>query len=65
MGNMRLYVRPVGDRAGTFRMLGGSFDGDMGVGFFSKDGRTLYFNEGIRATNQLMALDSRRIRSGR
>ena len=25
--------------------------------FWSKDGETIYFNEGIRATNQLMALD--------
>lgn len=57
MGNYRLYVRPVGDKGGAFRMLGGSFDGDIGAGFFSKDGKTLYFNEGIRATSQLMAFD--------
>src|SRR5690606_28428819 len=40
-----------------FRKLGSSFDGDVGVGFWSKDGGTIYFNEGIRATNQLMMLD--------
>ena len=37
-----------------------SFDGDVTVGFWSKDGSTIYFNEGIRATNQLMALDVQR-----
>ena len=29
----------------------------MTVGFWSKDGKTIYFNEGITATNQVIALD--------
>ena len=29
----------------------------MTVGFWSKDGKTIYFNEGVKATDQLMALD--------
>ena len=33
------------------------FDGDVSVSFWSADSRTIYFNEGIKATNQLLALD--------
>jgi dipeptidyl aminopeptidase/acylaminoacyl peptidase len=57
MSNGRAYVRAVGDRDKPFRKLGTSFDGDVGVGFWSKDGGAIYFNEGIRATNQLMMVD--------
>ena len=57
MSNSRLYLRAVADRGKPFRKLGTSFDGDVGIGFWSKDGSTVYFNEGIRATNQLMMLD--------
>jgi dipeptidyl aminopeptidase/acylaminoacyl peptidase len=57
MTNRRVYIRPVGQRGGEFRKLGGSFDGHLSVGFWSADGRTIYFNEGLRATRQLFALD--------
>ncbi len=57
MGNGRAYVRAVADCGTPFRKLGTSFDGDVGVGFWSKDGGTIYFNEGVRATNQLMMVD--------
>jgi dipeptidyl aminopeptidase/acylaminoacyl peptidase len=57
MTNGRMYVRAVTDRGKPFRKLGASFDGDVTVGFWSKDGATIYFNEGVRATNQLMAID--------
>jgi dipeptidyl aminopeptidase/acylaminoacyl peptidase len=57
MTNNRVYLRRVDDRGGQFRKLGGNFDGDVTVGFWSKDGRTIYFNEGIKATGQMMALD--------
>jgi dipeptidyl aminopeptidase/acylaminoacyl peptidase len=57
MKNQRVYVRAVNERGGKWRKLGASFDGDVSVGFWSKDGQTIYFNEGIRATNQVMALD--------
>jgi dipeptidyl aminopeptidase/acylaminoacyl peptidase len=57
MSNSRVYLRAVADRGKPFRKVGTSFDGDVGVGFWAKDGSTLYFNEGIRATNQLMMLD--------
>ena len=55
--NRRLYVRGVGDRGKPFRKLGAGIDGDVTTGFWSKDGGTIYFNEGIKATNQLMAID--------
>lgn len=57
MTNDRVYLRRVDDRGGQFKKLGGSFDGDATIGFWSKDGKTIYFNEGIKATNQVMALD--------
>jgi dipeptidyl aminopeptidase/acylaminoacyl peptidase len=57
MANTRVYLRAVADRGKPFRKLATAFDGDAGVGFWSKDGSTIYFNEGIRATNQLMMLD--------
>src|SRR6266571_4126801 len=34
------------------------FDGDFSIGFWSKDGKTIYFNGGIKASTQLMALDT-------
>ncbi|MEP6550039.1 MAG: hypothetical protein ABJB95_02585, partial [Gemmatimonadales bacterium] len=57
MTNNRVYLRRADDRGGQFRKLGAAFDGDVGIDFWSKDGKTIYFNEGIKATNQLMALD--------
>ena len=57
MKNNRVYLRAVNDRGGQWRKLGSAFDGDVTVGFWSEDGKTIYFNEGIRATNQFMALD--------
>lgn len=59
MANGRVYIRAAGDAGKPFRKLGASFDGDVSVGFWSKDGSTIYFNEGVRATNQLLALDVR------
>ncbi len=57
MTNGRVYIRAVADRGRPFRKLDGGFDGDVGLGFWSKDGNTIYFNEGIRATTQLFAAD--------
>ncbi len=53
--NGRIYVRGVTDAGGKWKKLGSDFDGDMSVGFWSKDGKTIYFNAGLRATSQLMA----------
>jgi dipeptidyl aminopeptidase/acylaminoacyl peptidase len=61
MTENRLYVREVTDRGGSFRKLGESFDGSASGGFWSDDGRTIYFNAGVKVTTQLHALD---VRSG-
>jgi dipeptidyl aminopeptidase/acylaminoacyl peptidase len=60
MTNRRVYIRPVGQHGGEFRKLGGRFDGHLSIDFWAPDGRTIYFNEGIRATRQLLALDVER-----
>ncbi|MGH7677103.1 MAG: S9 family peptidase [Gemmatimonadaceae bacterium] len=57
MKNRRVYLRRVDDRGGQWKKLGQSFDGDLAVGFWSRDGKTIYFGEGLKATNQLFALD--------
>ena len=55
--NGRVYLRDVNARGSALKKLGGGFDGDVSVGFWSKDGATIYFNEGIKATDQVMALN--------
>jgi dipeptidyl aminopeptidase/acylaminoacyl peptidase len=57
MKNGRVYVRAVADKGGKWRKLGAGFDGDITIGFWAKDGNSIYFNEGIRATDQVLALD--------
>ncbi|HUQ99903.1 MAG TPA: prolyl oligopeptidase family serine peptidase [Gemmatimonadaceae bacterium] len=57
MTNNRVYLRRVDAAGGQFKKLGQSFDGNVGIQFWSKDGKTIYFDEGIKATNQLFALD--------
>jgi dipeptidyl aminopeptidase/acylaminoacyl peptidase len=57
MKNARVYLRRLDDRGGQWRKLGTNLDGDVSVGWWSRDGRTIYFNEGVKATNQLFALD--------
>ena len=57
MTNGRVYLRRISDHGQPFRKLGGSFDGDAGIAFWSKDGATIYFNDGVRTTNQILALD--------
>ena len=59
MANDRIYVRAISDRGKPFRKIGNTFDGDVGVGFWAKDGNTIYFNQGIKATNQIVSLDVR------
>ena len=54
--NNRVYIRPTTDRGGTWRKLGSGFDGDVSIGFWSADGKTIYFNEGAKATIQFFAL---------
>ncbi len=60
MTNNRIYLRAAGERGGSFRKLGESFDGDIRAAFWSGDGNTIYFNPGIQVTSQLFALDVQR-----
>src|SRR2546423_1140727 len=53
----KVYVRELGNRGGMFRKIGANFDGDVTVGWWSKDAKTIFFNEGIKATEQLCAVD--------
>jgi dipeptidyl aminopeptidase/acylaminoacyl peptidase len=57
MKNTRVYVRRLDDKGGQWRKLGSDFDGDVSIAFWSPDSKTIYFNEGVRATNQVLALD--------
>ncbi len=57
MTENRVYVREVADRGGAFRKIGTGYDGSISPGFWSEDGRTIYFNDGIKVTNQLFRLD--------
>ena len=56
MKNRRVYVRDVAAKGGAFRKIG-DLDGDNSVDFWSADSKTIYFNEGLKATTQLFALD--------
>ncbi|MDH3272625.1 MAG: S9 family peptidase [Gemmatimonadota bacterium] len=62
MTENRIYVREVADRGGDFRKLGSGFDNSLSVGFWSDDGRTIYFDAGVRVTTQFHAVD---VSSGR
>jgi len=53
----RVYLRAVGETGGDFRMLGSAYDGNVGLDFWSPDGNTIYFNDGVRTSQQLMAID--------
>ena len=55
--NRRVYLRRVDDRGGSWRKLGADFDGDVVVGAWSADSRTIYFDAGVRATQQAFSLD--------
>jgi dipeptidyl aminopeptidase/acylaminoacyl peptidase len=59
MTENRVYLRETADRGGDFRKLGSDFDASLSVGFWSEDGRTIYFTTGVKVTTQLHALDTR------
>jgi dipeptidyl aminopeptidase/acylaminoacyl peptidase len=53
----RVFVRGI-EAAGTpWREIGDGYDGDINIGWWSDDSKTIYFNDGVRATNQLMSID--------
>ncbi|MGI8784114.1 MAG: S9 family peptidase [Acidobacteriota bacterium] len=56
--NARVYLRRASDKAAAWKKLGDGFDGDVSVGFWSDDARTIYFNEGIGAASQAFSLST-------
>ncbi|MFN8573565.1 MAG: S9 family peptidase [Gemmatimonadaceae bacterium] len=53
----RVYTRPIAASGAAWTKLGASYDGDVNIGWWSDDSKAIYFVDGVRATNQLMALD--------
>lgn len=53
----RVYTRPLASKGGAWVKLGASRDGNVTVGWWSPDSKTIYFGDGVKATNQLLALD--------
>ncbi len=56
--NGKVYIRGTSDKGGKWKKLGGDFDGDVSVGFWSQDGKSIYFNEGWKATNQVFSVST-------
>ena len=56
--NARVYLRPVAQAGARLKKIGDGFDGDVTISFWAKDGRTIYFNDGIGATNQLLSVST-------
>lgn len=57
MTENRIYIREVADRGGSFRKYGASYDNSLSVGFWSEDSDAIYFNAGVKVTQQLHVLD--------
>lgn len=53
----KVYTRPLDAVGGQWTKLGASYDGDVTIGWWSADSKTIYFGDGVRATTQLLALD--------
>ena len=53
----KVYVRDIAATKGACKKLGASDDGDVTIGWWSDDAKTIYFNDGVRGTKQAMALD--------
>ena len=53
----RVFVRGIEDAGGQWREIGDGYDGDINIGWWSDDSKTIYFNDGVKATNQLMSID--------
>jgi dipeptidyl aminopeptidase/acylaminoacyl peptidase len=53
----KVYTRAIDAVNGPWTKLGGAYDGDVTIGWWSTDSRTIYYTDGVRATSQLMALD--------
>ena len=52
----KIWVRPTATSGAPWRKLGGGFDGDLTVGWWADDGKTIYGGDGIKATYQILAV---------
>jgi len=53
----KIYVRAAAATGTPWRKLGESYDGGLSIGWWARDGKTIYFNDGVQATGRVMALD--------
>ncbi len=53
----RVFIRAVDAPGGAWREIGDGYDGDVSIGWWSDDSRTIYFTDGVRATSQLLSID--------
>jgi len=53
----RVFLRGIEDASAQWREIGDGYDGDVTIGWWSDDSKTIYFNDGVRATNQVMSVD--------
>ena len=53
----KVYTRAIQATTPTWTKLGGTYDGDVTIAWWSPDSRTIYFTDGVRATNQVLSLD--------
>jgi len=54
--DQKLYVRPTAQPGAPWRKLGAAYDGSLSTGFWSDDGKTIYFTDGVKATMQVMSV---------
>ena len=54
MRNLRIYLAPA--RGGPVREVETDFDGDVSLGFWSRDGKMIYFTEGVGVNAHLFAI---------
>jgi dipeptidyl aminopeptidase/acylaminoacyl peptidase len=52
----KIYVRPTGQPGAAWKKLGDQYDGDLNVDWWSDDGKTIYANDGVKGTNQVLAV---------
>jgi len=52
----KIWVRPTATPGAAWRKLGGGYDSDLNVGWWSDDGKTIYCLDGIKSTNQVVAV---------
>ena len=52
----KIWIRPTASSGAAWKKLGGNYDGDINVGWWSEDGKTIYSLDGIKGTNQVISV---------